>query len=80
MPGVRVSGEVLPSVFSFMSPTDAVFLYAEAIARPINVGAVGLLSPPEGADAQDVREMFVAALARNQVAPLWRRRPHRAIT
>jgi WS/DGAT/MGAT family acyltransferase len=63
-----------------MSPTDALFLYAEATARPINVGAVGILSPPEGANARGVRDMFAAALARNKVAPLWRRRPHRSLT
>jgi diacylglycerol O-acyltransferase / wax synthase len=80
MRGFDHSGEDSPSVLSFMSPTDALFLYAEATARPINVGAVGVLSPPEGANAHDVRDMFAAALARNQVAPLWRRRPHRSLT
>lgn len=67
-------------MFSLVSPSDALFLYAEAARRLINVGALGVLSPPEGANAQDVREMFAAALARNQVAPLWRRRAHRSIT
>lgn len=63
-----------------MSPTDAMFLNVEATRRPINVGALGLLSPPAGANPRYVREMFAAALARNHVAPLWRRRPHRSLT
>jgi WS/DGAT/MGAT family acyltransferase len=66
-------------VLSFISPTDALFLYAEAAERPINVGALGVLCPPEGAKAQDVRAMVAEALARNEVALLWRRRPHRSL-
>ena len=67
-------------MLSLMSPTDALFLHAEATARPINFGALWLLSPPEGADARDMREMFDDALARDRVAPRWRRRPHRSLT
>jgi len=80
MRGVGLSGKVLRFVLSLMSPTDALFLYAEATARPINVGALWLLTPPEGADARDVRDMFADALARHQVAPRWRRRPYRSLT
>ncbi|WP_083341843.1 WS/DGAT/MGAT family O-acyltransferase [Mycobacterium talmoniae] len=61
-------------------PTDSMFLYAEAPHRPINVGALGLLSPPDGGDQRDVRELFADALTRGQAAPLWRRRPHRSVT
>ncbi|OMC08421.1 wax ester/triacylglycerol synthase family O-acyltransferase [Mycobacterium sp. SP-6446] len=61
-----------------MSPADAFFLLAETPRRPMHVGALAVLSLPEGADARCVREMFAAALARNQVAPLWRRRPRRS--
>lgn len=67
-------------MLSFMSPTDSLFLYAEAATRPINVGALGILTPPEGTDSRDVRELFGGALIRHQVAPLWRRRPHRSLT
>jgi diacylglycerol O-acyltransferase len=67
-------------VLSFMSPTDALFLHAEAMARPINVGALWLLSAPDGADAGEVQAMFTTAMTRNEVAPLWRRRPHRSLT
>jgi diacylglycerol O-acyltransferase len=63
-----------------MSPADALFLTAETPKRPMNVGALALLSRPEGSDPHYVREMFAAALARQQVAPLWRRRPRRSLT
>jgi diacylglycerol O-acyltransferase len=63
-----------------MSPADALFLAAETPKRPMHVGALALLSRPEGSDPHYVREMFTAALAREQVAPLWRRRPHRSLT
>ncbi|UQX12372.1 WS/DGAT/MGAT family O-acyltransferase [Candidatus Mycobacterium methanotrophicum] len=66
-------------MLSFISPTDALFLYAEAVQRPINVGALGVLSRPEGAGAQDARAMVAEALTRDQVAPLWRRHPHRSL-
>lgn len=45
----------------------------------MNIGALVVLSPPAGGDARDVRAMFDAALARNRVAPLWRRRPRRSL-
>ncbi|MEZ0362085.1 wax ester/triacylglycerol synthase family O-acyltransferase [Mycobacterium sp. pUA109] len=63
-----------------MSPTDSMFLHAEQPERPVNIGALALLRPPEGGDARDVRGMFATALRRREVAPLWRRRPHRSIT
>jgi diacylglycerol O-acyltransferase / wax synthase len=62
-----------------MSPADALFLAAETPKRPMHVGALALLSRPEGTDRHYVREMFAAALGREQVAPLWRRRPHRSL-
>jgi diacylglycerol O-acyltransferase / wax synthase len=63
-----------------MSPTDAVFLHAEATSRPMHVGALALLSRPDDTGGSYVRDMFEAALARGQVAPLWRRRPRRSLT
>jgi WS/DGAT/MGAT family acyltransferase len=62
-----------------MSPADALVLFAEAPERPMHVGTLALLNPPEGADAWDLREMVAAAQARERVAPLWRRRPHRSL-
>ncbi|MDI3314818.1 MAG: wax ester/triacylglycerol synthase family O-acyltransferase [Mycobacterium sp.] len=63
-----------------MPPTDALFLAAETPKRPMHVGALALLSGPEGGHPHHVREMFAAALARERVAPLWRRRPRRSLT
>jgi WS/DGAT/MGAT family acyltransferase len=63
-----------------MSPADSIFLLAETPQQPVNVGALALLTPPEGGDTGSMREMFFTARARNQVAPPWRRRPHRSLT
>jgi diacylglycerol O-acyltransferase len=63
-----------------MSPTDSVFLLAESKKCQMQVGGLALFSPPEGARAADVREMFTAAVARDEVAPVWRRRARRSLT
>ena len=63
-----------------MSPADALFLLAERPERPLHVGTLALLNPPEGTDGWDLREMVAAAQARERVAPLWRRRPHRSLS
>jgi diacylglycerol O-acyltransferase / wax synthase len=62
-----------------MSPADALFLVAETPKRPMHVGALALLSRPDGAGPNFVRDAFAAALDRDQVAPLWRRRPRRSL-
>lgn len=67
------------SVLSPMSPADALFMVAETPKRPMHVGVLALLSRPEGSGTHYVRDMFAAALARERVAPLWRRRPHRSL-
>jgi WS/DGAT/MGAT family acyltransferase len=63
-----------------MSPADALFLVAETSKRPMHVGALALLSRPDGAGPNFVRDAFAAALDRDQVAPLWRRRPRRSLS
>ena len=63
-----------------MSGADAIFLIAETPKRPMHVGALALLSPPGNADTRYVRNAFTAAMARQQVAPLWRRRAQRSLT
>lgn len=63
-----------------MSPLDALFLLAETPTRPMHMGALALLSRPEGTGARYVRDAFAGALARDQVAPLWRKRPRRSLT
>jgi diacylglycerol O-acyltransferase / wax synthase len=73
-------GKVLLLMPFLMSPADALFLLAERPERPLHVGTLALLNPPEGTDGWDLREMVAAAQARERVAPLWRRRPHRSLS
>jgi diacylglycerol O-acyltransferase / wax synthase len=63
-----------------MSPTDSLFLMIESREHPMHVGSLQLFQPPEGADAIDVRAMFDAAIAADEVAPLFDKRPARSIT
>ena len=63
-----------------MHPADALFLVAETPNRPMHMGALALLSPPDGAGRTFVRDTFAAALDRDRVAPLWRRRPRRSLS
>jgi diacylglycerol O-acyltransferase len=62
-----------------MSPTDSLFLLAESQSCQMQVGGLALFSPPEGARASDVREMFTAAIARDKVAGVWRKRARRSV-
>src|ERR1700739_3548701 len=56
-----------------MSPTDSLFLLAESENCQMQVGGLALFSPPEGARASAVRDMFAAAIARDKVADVWRK-------
>jgi diacylglycerol O-acyltransferase len=63
-----------------MPPTDSLFLLGETREHPMHVGSLQLFVPPEGADALDVRAMFEDAIAQNEIAPLFQKRPRRSIT
>ncbi|WP_232315782.1 wax ester/triacylglycerol synthase family O-acyltransferase, partial [Mycobacterium celatum] len=63
-----------------MSPTDSMFLLAESENCQMQVGGLALFTPPDGARASDVREMFAAAVARHDVAGVWRKRARRSVT
>ena len=63
-----------------MAPTDSLFLLGESREHPMHVGGLALFTPPDGASAADVREMFESALAGDRVAPLFRRRARRSVT
>jgi diacylglycerol O-acyltransferase / wax synthase len=63
-----------------MSPTDSMFLLGESREHPMHVGGLCVFEPPEGAEARDVRAMLDAALDRQVVAPLLRKRARRALT
>jgi diacylglycerol O-acyltransferase / wax synthase len=69
-----------PSMLLPMSPTDSAFLMIESREHPMHVGSLQLFQPPEGAHAIDVRSMFDAAIATDEVAPLFQKRPRRSIT
>jgi diacylglycerol O-acyltransferase len=63
-----------------MSPTSSLFLLAETREHPMHVGSLQLFVPPDGADALDVRRMFDDAVAKDEVSPLFQKRPRRSIT
>ncbi|MFC7448726.1 WS/DGAT/MGAT family O-acyltransferase [Rhodococcus daqingensis] len=63
-----------------MSPTDSMFLLGESREHPMHVGGLALFTPPEGADARDVRAMLDSAFARADVSPLLRKRARRSVT
>lgn len=63
-----------------MSPTSSMFLLAESREQPMHVGSLQLFRPPEGADAFDLRAMFDAAIAENEVSPLFSKRARRSVS
>jgi len=62
-----------------MPPTDSLFLLGESREHPIHVGGLQLFVPPDGADALDVRRLFEAEVAKDEVAPLFQKRPKRSV-
>jgi diacylglycerol O-acyltransferase len=63
-----------------MPPTDSLFLLGETREHPMHVGSLQLFQPPDGATALDVRSMFEDAIAQDEVAPLFQKRPRRSVT
>jgi diacylglycerol O-acyltransferase len=63
-----------------MPPTDSLFLLAESRNQPMHVGGLQLFVPPDGADAFDLRRRFDAEMGIGEVAPLFGKRPRRAVT
>ena len=63
-----------------MAPTDSLFLLGESREHPMHVGGLALFTPPDGASAADVREMFETALAGDRMATLFRKRARRSVT
>jgi WS/DGAT/MGAT family acyltransferase len=63
-----------------MSPTDSLFLLGESREHPMHVGGLAVFTPPDGADAADMRVMFDTATASTEVAPLFRKRARRSMT
>ncbi len=63
-----------------MAPTDSVFLIAESREHPMQVGGLQLFTPPDGASARDVRDLFDASIETGEVATRFQKRPRRSIT
>jgi diacylglycerol O-acyltransferase / wax synthase len=61
-----------------MSPTDSMFLIPESREQPMHVGSLQLFELPEGADRSLIRETYESMLDVTDVAPLFRKRPHRS--
>jgi diacylglycerol O-acyltransferase len=64
---------------ALMSPADSMFLIPESREQPMHVGSLQLFDLPEGADRSLIRETYERLLAATEVAPLFRRRPHRSL-
>src|SRR3954447_8082657 len=62
-----------------MSPVDSMFLIPESREQPMHVGSLQLFELPEGADRGLIRETYESMLTMTDVAPLFRRRPHRSL-
>ncbi|WP_310963174.1 WS/DGAT/MGAT family O-acyltransferase [Nocardioides terrisoli] len=62
-----------------IDPTSLAFLLAENRNQPMHVAGLQLFDPPDGASPDFAREMFEAAIAVDEVAPLFRRRPFYSI-
>jgi diacylglycerol O-acyltransferase len=62
-----------------LDPTAAGFLLAENRQQPMHVGGLQLFRPPGDAGADYVRDMFAAPQTFDDIAPLFRKRPHRSL-
>src|SRR3982751_5274807 len=63
---------------ALMPPTDSMFLIPDSREQPMHVGSLQLFELPEGADRSLIRETYETLLATTDIAPIFRRRPHRS--
>lgn len=70
----------VPRLPALMPPTSTVFLYPETRDQPMHVGGLQLFQPPEGAGPDYLTGLYREALDGTDLAPLFRRRPHRGWT
>ena len=67
-------------MMDWLDPLDAAMMTAEVLSRPLNIGAVLILSPPADAGPGFVEELHRDALSgRDPVDPRLRRYPHRSL-
>jgi diacylglycerol O-acyltransferase len=62
-----------------MPPQDSMFILAEAREQPMHVGSLQVFDLPEGADDSFVTELYEQALAVEDIAPVFRKRPRRSV-
>src|SRR3954451_4996116 len=65
---------------SLMAPTDSGFLLLESREQPMHVGSLQLFEPPPDMPPGYLREAYEELIGSTDVAPLFRRRPHRSLT
>ena len=70
----------MPLLPSLIAPTDAMFLMPETREQPMHVGSLQLFVPPEGTGTDQLAEVYQAAIATADVAPLFRKRPVRGLS
>ena len=63
-----------------LDPTATAFLLAENRSMPMHVGGLQLFRKPEGAGRNYVRDFYEDVRARSDVAPLFRKHPHRSLS
>jgi WS/DGAT/MGAT family acyltransferase len=63
-----------------MPPQDSMFIIPESREQPMHVGSLQVFHLPEGADQSFVSELYQQALAVDEIAPLFRKRPRRSVT
>ncbi len=63
---------------ALMPLTDAMFLLPESREQPMHVGGLQLFDLPAGAGKGHLRELYEAAVSVEDVAPVFRKRPHRS--
>jgi WS/DGAT/MGAT family acyltransferase len=56
------------------------FIIPESREQPMHVGSLQVFDLPEGADQDFVTELYEQALAVEEVAPLFKKRPRRSVT
>lgn len=64
---------------ALVSPPDAAFLLSESRATPMHVGGLQVFELPDGAGPDWLRRQYEHMLTRDDVSPLFRKRPYRSL-
>jgi diacylglycerol O-acyltransferase len=63
-----------------IDPQSVAFLISESRNQPMHVGGLNLFEKPSDAGPSFAREMYEQSLDAEEIAPLFRKRPHRSLT